>query len=337
MNVGTDPGPWLAEADVVLVIDSLAPWMPDVHEPAGDCQVVQLGPNPLYSRFPVRNFRSNVSIASETGPGLVGPGRGDARGRRSGSWRGRPATGDRRPQRVPAGRDRSRVGRCRRGDDEGLGRRRHRRGDPWPAGDRDLRARRHLRPPRTDRARHVAPGTALGRARLGPAVRARHQARRPRAARRGHHGRRLVHVLQPGRRPPRGRGALDRRAHGDPQQRRLRRRATVGDRALPHRIRRQGRRRPTHIALAEPRIPAGRRVVPGVGRNRDTTPRSSPARCGGRSSRSTPGGKPCSTSTSCSPEPTPRSAMSKTVLITGAGSGFGRMAAVASSPTAATP
>jgi acetolactate synthase-1/2/3 large subunit len=33
--------------------------------------VIQLGPDPLYSRFPVRNFRSDVSIATETGPGLV--------------------------------------------------------------------------------------------------------------------------------------------------------------------------------------------------------------------------------------------------------------------------
>jgi acetolactate synthase-1/2/3 large subunit len=71
MYVGQDPGPWLAEADVVLVIDSLAPWMPDVHHLRDDCRVIQLAPNPLYSRFPVRNFRSDVSIATETGPGLV--------------------------------------------------------------------------------------------------------------------------------------------------------------------------------------------------------------------------------------------------------------------------
>ena len=71
MYVGQDPGPWLADADVVLVIDSLAPWMPDAHRPRADCRVIQLGPNPLYSRFPVRNFRSDVSIATETGPGLV--------------------------------------------------------------------------------------------------------------------------------------------------------------------------------------------------------------------------------------------------------------------------
>jgi acetolactate synthase-1/2/3 large subunit len=71
MYVGPDPAPWLADADVVLVIDSLAPWMPEAHALPAGCKVVQLGPNPLYSRFPVRNFRSDVSIATETGAGLV--------------------------------------------------------------------------------------------------------------------------------------------------------------------------------------------------------------------------------------------------------------------------
>jgi acetolactate synthase-1/2/3 large subunit len=71
MYVGQDPSPWIAEADVILVIDSLAPWMPDLHEPASGCTVVHLGPNPLYSRVPVRHFRSDLSITSEVGEGLV--------------------------------------------------------------------------------------------------------------------------------------------------------------------------------------------------------------------------------------------------------------------------
>jgi acetolactate synthase-1/2/3 large subunit len=71
MHVGADPGPWLEHADVVVAIDSLAPWMPDVHRLPPDCRVIQLGPDPLYSRVPVRNFRADVSIATETGPGLV--------------------------------------------------------------------------------------------------------------------------------------------------------------------------------------------------------------------------------------------------------------------------
>jgi acetolactate synthase-1/2/3 large subunit len=69
--VGADPEPWIADADVVLVVDSLAPWSPDIHRLDPDCQVVQLGPNPLYHRFPVRNFRSDLSITTEVGPGLV--------------------------------------------------------------------------------------------------------------------------------------------------------------------------------------------------------------------------------------------------------------------------
>ena len=71
MYVGQDPAPWVADADVILVIDSLAPWMPDAHGPSSDCRVIQLGPNPLYSRSPVRNFRSDLSITSEVGDALV--------------------------------------------------------------------------------------------------------------------------------------------------------------------------------------------------------------------------------------------------------------------------
>ena len=71
MYVGQNPMPWVAEADVILVIDSLAPWMPDAHPLRSDVQVIQLGPNPLYSRVPVRNFRSDVSLVTETGAGLV--------------------------------------------------------------------------------------------------------------------------------------------------------------------------------------------------------------------------------------------------------------------------
>jgi acetolactate synthase-1/2/3 large subunit len=71
MYVGQDPALWVTDADVVLVIDSLAPWMPDAHGPPPGAAVVQLGPNPLYTRAPVRNFRSDLSITSEVGDGLV--------------------------------------------------------------------------------------------------------------------------------------------------------------------------------------------------------------------------------------------------------------------------
>jgi acetolactate synthase-1/2/3 large subunit len=71
MFAGGHPEPWLSEADVILVIDALAPWAPDLQNPRDDAKVIQLGPNPLFSRFPVRNFRSDLSIASETSMGIV--------------------------------------------------------------------------------------------------------------------------------------------------------------------------------------------------------------------------------------------------------------------------
>lgn len=65
-HVGADPGPWMAEADVVVILNSLAPWWPDKHKLAPGARVINIGPDPLFSRFPVRNFRSDLTIAGET-------------------------------------------------------------------------------------------------------------------------------------------------------------------------------------------------------------------------------------------------------------------------------
>jgi len=66
MHVGMDPGPFLAEADVVLVLDSLAPWSPAIHAPPPGCMVIQAGPDPLYARFLVRNFPCDLALAGDT-------------------------------------------------------------------------------------------------------------------------------------------------------------------------------------------------------------------------------------------------------------------------------
>jgi len=71
MAAGSDPKPWLAEADVVLVIDSLAPWSPQLHALRDGCKVIQLGPDPLYQRVPVRNFRCDLALTGETADTLI--------------------------------------------------------------------------------------------------------------------------------------------------------------------------------------------------------------------------------------------------------------------------
>ncbi|SFB05856.1 acetolactate synthase-1/2/3 large subunit [Poseidonocella pacifica] len=63
MQVGADPGPWLAEADVVLVLNALAPWFPDKVTLRDDVTVIQAGPDPLFSRTPVRNFPAAITLS----------------------------------------------------------------------------------------------------------------------------------------------------------------------------------------------------------------------------------------------------------------------------------
>ncbi|RAX37746.1 thiamine pyrophosphate-requiring protein [Rhizobium tropici] len=71
MAVGGDPAEWLAKADLVLVIDSLAPWSPDIHSLEPDCKVVHIGQDPLYSRFPVRNFPCDLALVGDTAEVIV--------------------------------------------------------------------------------------------------------------------------------------------------------------------------------------------------------------------------------------------------------------------------
>lgn len=65
-HIGADPGAAMAEADVVLVINSLAPWWPDKHKLAESAKVINIGPDPIFNRFPVRMFPSDVTIQGET-------------------------------------------------------------------------------------------------------------------------------------------------------------------------------------------------------------------------------------------------------------------------------
>lgn len=65
-HIGADPGPWLEKADVVVVLDSLAPWWPDKHKLCDQAKVINIGPDPIFCRTPVRGFRSDITISGET-------------------------------------------------------------------------------------------------------------------------------------------------------------------------------------------------------------------------------------------------------------------------------
>ncbi len=64
-HVGSEHESWLANADLVVVLNSLAPWWPDKHKISRSARVINIGPDPIFSRFPVRNFRSDLTISGE--------------------------------------------------------------------------------------------------------------------------------------------------------------------------------------------------------------------------------------------------------------------------------
>ncbi|MEW9807914.1 thiamine pyrophosphate-requiring protein [Mesorhizobium sp. ZMM04-5] len=70
MAAEANPAKLIERADAILVLDALAPWSPQLHRPKADCTIVQIGQDPLSARTPVRNFRSDLSIACDVADGI---------------------------------------------------------------------------------------------------------------------------------------------------------------------------------------------------------------------------------------------------------------------------
>ena len=64
MNAGYDSGPVVADADLIIVIESDAPWYPRVEEPATGCRVAHIGEDPTFARYPMRSFPSDLALAA---------------------------------------------------------------------------------------------------------------------------------------------------------------------------------------------------------------------------------------------------------------------------------
>ncbi len=64
MFQGSAPGPLLKEADLVIVIEADVPWIPGKEHPPADARIVQIGEDPLYARYPMRSFPSDLTITA---------------------------------------------------------------------------------------------------------------------------------------------------------------------------------------------------------------------------------------------------------------------------------
>jgi len=60
---GGDPTPQLADADPIVVVEADAPWFPALRAPGPETTVIQIGHDPLFSRYPIRGFAVDLGLA----------------------------------------------------------------------------------------------------------------------------------------------------------------------------------------------------------------------------------------------------------------------------------
>ncbi|MDP6345059.1 MAG: thiamine pyrophosphate-requiring protein [Alphaproteobacteria bacterium] len=70
MHLGYEASPHLARADVVLVVDSDVPWIPSTDPTHPEARVIHLGEDPLFGRYPMRGYPSELTIAANPAAAL---------------------------------------------------------------------------------------------------------------------------------------------------------------------------------------------------------------------------------------------------------------------------
>lgn len=61
-HAGYEATALLPDADLVLVVESDVPWLPDGVSPALGAKIVHIGRDPLYADYPMRSFRSDLTL-----------------------------------------------------------------------------------------------------------------------------------------------------------------------------------------------------------------------------------------------------------------------------------
>jgi acetolactate synthase-1/2/3 large subunit len=63
LHVGYESTPYVEGADVIVVIETDAPWFPKLKAPHPDTRIIQVGHDPIFSRYPIRGFAVDLSLA----------------------------------------------------------------------------------------------------------------------------------------------------------------------------------------------------------------------------------------------------------------------------------
>ena len=71
MNLGPVTASLLQAADVIVVINSVVPWIPRNVQPNSRAKIIHIGTDPHFSRIPFRGFEMDMAIAGEPGAALI--------------------------------------------------------------------------------------------------------------------------------------------------------------------------------------------------------------------------------------------------------------------------
>ena len=63
LHQGFEPGALVGGADVILAVESDTPWFPNRAEPPRDATVIQVDDDPLYERYPIRGYPTDIGLA----------------------------------------------------------------------------------------------------------------------------------------------------------------------------------------------------------------------------------------------------------------------------------
>ncbi len=71
MHFGFNPGAVIGEADLAIVLESDVPWIPSASAPKDSCKIAHVGEDPMFLRYPMRSFRSDLAITSTAAAALA--------------------------------------------------------------------------------------------------------------------------------------------------------------------------------------------------------------------------------------------------------------------------
>jgi acetolactate synthase-1/2/3 large subunit len=70
MHIGYDSKGVIQEADLVVVLESDVPYIPNEQNPRADCRFVTIGEDPAFNRYPMRSFPSDLAVTATAASAL---------------------------------------------------------------------------------------------------------------------------------------------------------------------------------------------------------------------------------------------------------------------------